>query len=156
MFAALFAAALIASPPQADEMTRNVLVDVCLPFVNGEADRTAVEFLGFAVADEAGAVANLVSSDEQQRYLLRLAGDDDAEDGEVSRLCLLQARSVDFDSARGAIRRPLEQAGFVAEAGLPANRMVWTRQGVTVSLRQSEGRATVVRVTYSSLEAAGG
>lgn len=153
MLAAVFAAALASAPLQSDDMARNVVVDVCLPFVNGDSDRAAVEFLGFTVTEEAGAVTDMTSSDARQAYLLRLAGDDDAEDGEVTRSCTLQARGTSFDSVKRAIRQPLEQAGFVAENIEAANRLVWSRRGVTVSVRQSEGRATVVRVSYSSLEA---
>lgn len=156
MLAALFAAALFSPPVQADDMTRDVLVNVCLPFVAGEKDMGPVEFLGFVVAGQEGPVTDLASGEEVPKYLLRLTDDEGEDDGEIMRACTLQARTVDLDSARGAIRRPLERAGFVAEATQPANRPVWTRQGVTVSVRQAEGRATVVRVTYSSLEASGG
>ena len=152
MLAALFAAALVSAPLQADEMTRNVVMNVCLPFVGGADDRTAAEALGFVVASENAPVTELVSSDENQAYLLRLTADVGDDGGEVARVCLLQARSAGFDAAKGAIRRPLEQAGFVLDRTTPANRPIWTREGVTVSLRQNEGRATVVRVTYSSLE----
>lgn len=155
MIAALFAAALATAPLQSDAMTRNVVMDVCLPFVNGDGDRAAVEFLGFVVASEAGVVVNMASSDSQQAYLLSLTGDDGEDDGEVLRTCELQARGAGFDAVRGALRRPLEQAGFVAETVQAANRAVWSKQGVTVALRQSEGRAAVVRVSYSSLDAAG-
>lgn len=154
MIAALLAAAALAStPPQSDEMTRNVVMDVCLPFVGGDSDRTAVEFLGFVVVSGAGVVTDMASSDSQQAYLLRLTADDGEEDGEVLRTCVLQARGAGFDAARGALRRPLEQAGFTTEAVQGSNRMVWSKQGVTVSLRQNEGRAVVVRVSYSSLDA---
>lgn len=157
MLAALFAAATLASAPvQSDVMTRNVVMDVCLPFVNGDADRAAVEFLGFTVATEEGPVTDMVSGDDQQAYLLRLTADEGEDDGEVLRTCVLQARGAGFDGVRGALRRPLEQAGFVAETVQGSNRQVWSRQGVTVSLRQNEGRAAVVRVSYSSLDAAGG
>lgn len=152
MLAVAFAAALLASPPQSDELTRNVVVDVCLPFVNGETDRTALDALGFVVVSQEGSVTELASPDEHQRYLLRLVADDGEEDGEVARVCLLQARSAGLDAVKGAVRRPLEQAGFVLDAAVPANRPIWTRQGVTVSVRQNEGRATMVRVTYSSLD----
>jgi hypothetical protein len=155
MIAALFAAALASAPLQSDEMTRNVVMDVCLPFVNGDSDRAAADFLGFVVASENGAVTDLASSDAQQAYLVRLTADSGEDDGEVLRTCVLQARGAGFDAARGAIRRPLEQAGFVAETVQDPNRMVWSRQGVTVSLRKSEGRATMVRVSYSSLDAEG-
>ena len=156
MFAAVFAAALASAPLQSDDIARNVLVDVCLPFVNGDSDRAAVEFLGFTVASEQGMVVDMVSSDPRQAYLLRLAGDDDADDGAVQRSCTLQARGTALDAVKRAIRQPLEQAGFVSEPTEAANRLIWTRQGVTVAVRQNEGRATVVRVSYSSLEVSGG
>lgn len=155
MLAAFFAAALVSAPTPPDQMVRKVLTEVCLPFAGGATDRAAAEGLGFTVASENGAAVEMVSSDRSQAFLLSLAGDEDAEDGEDTRTCVLQARTMLFDVANRAIRGPLEEAGFVSEATQPANRPVWTRQGVTVSLRQNEGRATVMRVTYSSLEAAG-
>lgn len=154
MLAVLFAAALVAAP-QGDETARNVVIDVCLPFVGGDADMTAAEFLGFVPAGETEDGKDYASSDARQAYLLRLTSDDGEESGEVRRTCVLQARSAALDAVKAAVRRPLEAAGFVAEAGQPANRPIWTRQGVSVSIRQNEGRATVVRVNYSSLDAAG-
>lgn len=153
MLAALVTAAtLVATPPQADAITRNVVMDVCLPFVNGTRDPAAWEFLGFVVVSQEGDTTELASSDEQQRYLLRLIDDQDETDGEVARVCLVQARSATLDSVKSAVTRPLQRAGFVADAGQPANRPIWTRENVTVSVRQNEGRAAIVRVTYSSLE----
>lgn len=159
MIAALVAAALAVGPMQSDQMTRDVVMDFCLPYVNGDSDRAAIEFLGFTVTSEEGAVTDLASSDARQAYLLRLTADevgvDGEDDGEVLRACELQARGAGFDAVKGAIQRPLEQAGFTAETVAGSNRLIWSRQGVTVSLRQSQGRAAVVRVSYSSLDVAG-
>lgn len=156
MLAAVFAAATVVSAPlQADEMTRNVVMTVCLPFVAGENSRPAAEALGFVVTSEEGNVVSLVSSDEAQAYILRLTADDGADDGDVVHTCLLQARRINFGAGRGAIRRPLEEAGFVSERMREETRMLWTRGGVSVSLRQNTGQATVVRVSYSSVEAEG-
>ncbi|WP_439471281.1 hypothetical protein [Brevundimonas sp.] len=155
MIAALIAAALASAPMQSDQMTRDVVMDFCLPYVNGDSDRAAIEFLGFTVTGEEGAVTDLASSDDRQAYLLRLTADDGEDDGEVLRACELQARGAGFDAVKGAIQRPLEQAGFTAETVAGSNRLIWSRQGVTVSLRQSQGRAAVVRVSYSSLDAEG-
>ncbi|WP_420470001.1 hypothetical protein [Brevundimonas sp. FT23042] len=156
MLAVLFAAALFSPPMQADDTTRDVLVNVCLPFVGGDRDLTPAEFIGFSVVSQTGPVTQMASGEATPTYLLELADDEGDDDGEVMRACTLQARTIDFASARGAVRRPLEQGGFVAEAVAAPNRMIWTKDGVTVSIRQSAGRATVLRVTYSSLEAAGG
>ncbi|QDH73610.1 hypothetical protein [Brevundimonas sp. M20] len=160
MLAALFAAALFSPPLQGDDLTRDVLVNVCLPFVGGEKDRAPAEFLGFTVVSEEGPVVEMESGDAVTRsggdriakYMLQLADDEGDDDGEVLRACTLQGRTIDFASARGAVRRPLEQAGFVAEPTTSANRALWTKGAVTVSVRQAEGRATVVRVTYTSTE----
>ncbi|WP_420477592.1 hypothetical protein [Brevundimonas sp. FT23028] len=156
MFAVLFAAALFTPPMQADDTTRDVLVNVCLPFVGGDRDLTPAEFIGFSVVSQDGTVTEMASGEAAPKYLLELTDDEGEDDGEVRRACTLQARTIDFASARGAVRRPLEQNGFVLEPVAAPNRMIWTKAGVTVSVRQAEGRATVVRVTYSSLEAAGG
>jgi hypothetical protein len=152
MFEALFVAALVVAPLQADDKTRDVVNQICLPYVNGALDLSLVEPLGFVSTGGEDGVRDYASSDEQQAYLLRLSSDDGEETGEVRRSCVLQARTVGFAAARGAVRRPLEEAGFVAEPGQAANRAVWTRRGVTVSIRQNEGRAAVVRVIYSSLD----
>lgn len=152
MIEALFAAALVGAPLQSDDRTRSVIMDVCLPWAAGSTDLAPLEALDFVAAGEVDGGKDFASSDDQQAYLVRLTSDDGEDSGEVRRTCVLQARAAGFEAARGAIRRPLEAAGFVAEAGQPANRPVWTRQGVTVSVRQNEGRATIVRVTYSSLE----
>lgn len=157
--AALVAAPMASAPMQADKMTRDVVMDFCLPYVNGDSDRAPIEFLGFTVTGEEGNVTDLASPDAQQAYLLRLTADETGaegeDDGEVLRACELQARGAGLEAVRGAIQRPLEQAGFTAETVAGSNRLIWSRQGVTVSLRQSQGRAAVVRVSYSSLDAEG-
>lgn len=152
MFAALFVAALASAPLQANNIVRDVVTNVCLPFADGAGDRAAAEALGFVVLSEEGRVTEMATAEAQPRYLLRLTGDDGETDGEVARVCLLQARTLNFETTRNAVRSPLEQAGFIAEAGQPDDRPVWTRGNVTVSVRQNEGRATMVRVTYSSFE----
>lgn len=150
MLTALFAATLMMASQT--DVTRSVVTDVCLPFVAGEAGgQDSLDFLGFVgPAATAGETRELATEDEA--YLLQMSSDDGEESGEVRRTCVLQARRGGIDGARNALRRPLEEAGFVAEAGLPANRSIWSRRGVSVSIRQNDGRATVIRVNYSSLE----
>ena len=66
---------------------------------------------------------------------------------------LRRARRDALDRAKASITPVLREQGFTAETGLPADRPIWTRQGVTVSLRQNPGAAAIVRVTFSSLDA---
>lgn len=151
MLALVIAAALAASPPP--DMTRSVLADVCLPYVTGEArDTSALEFLGFVAAPAADDdTLNFQSEDEA--YLLRLTTTGSADDNDLNRVCVIQARRGGLDGARNSVQPVLREQGFAPEPGQPADRPIWTRNGVTVSVRQNEGRAAVIRVTYSSLDA---
>ena len=156
MLALVLAAALVAGPaPAADDMTRSVLTDVCLPYVTGEAsDTAALEFLGFVGAPAADEETRNFQTDDQA-YLLRLTSTGDAAEGDLNRVCVIQARRGGLEGARGSIQPVLRTQGFIAESEQPADRPIWTKGGVTVSVRQNEGRATVIRVTYSSLDAEG-
>ena len=156
MLAAMLAATLaFASPQSSTDMTRNVLVDVCLPFVTGEdSGQDALDFLGF-IGSAAATAEDRDLRTEDQAFLLRMTSDDGEASGDVRRTCVLQARRGGLEDARTAVKRPLEEAGFALEADATADRPVWTRRGVTVSIRQNEGRATVVRISYSSLDAEG-
>jgi len=153
MLTAVFAAALMM--PQSGDVTRSVLTDVCLPYVTGEnSGQDALDFLGFVgPAGTPGEARELKTEDDA--YILRITSDDGEISGDVRRTCVLQARRGGLDGARNSLRRPLEEAGFTAETGLPADRSVWTRRGVSVTIRQTEGRATVIRISYSSLDAEG-
>ncbi len=151
MLALVIAAALAVSPPP--DMTRSVLADVCLPYVTGEArDTVALEFLGF-VATPASDEDTLNFRSEDEAYLLRLTTTGSADDNDLNRVCVIQARRGGLDGARNSVQPVLREQGFAPEPGQPADRPIWTRDGVTVSVRQNEGRATVIRVTWSSLDA---
>ena len=150
MFASLIAMLAVAAAPPPD-VTRGAFVDVCLPYVTGETnDTAALEFLGFAPTPggEGGAYQ---TGDEA--HLLRLTTTGTEADGNLSRICVIQSRRGGLDAAKGSVTPVLRDQGFSPEAGAPADRPIWTKGGVTVSLRQNEGRATIVRVTWSSLDA---
>lgn len=152
MLAFALAATLLATPVQGGDMTRNVLVDVCLPYVTGESsDTAALDFLGFLMAPPSGEGRMFASEDEA--YLLRQTTTGSVEDDNLNRVCVIQARREDLGAVRSSITPILRQQGFTAEADLPADRPIWTKGGITVSLRQNPGAATVIRVTYSSLDA---
>ncbi|MGZ9114311.1 MAG: hypothetical protein ACXW3K_06780 [Brevundimonas sp.] len=153
MLALVLAAVFAASPAPPTEMTRSILTDVCLPYVTGEArDTVAVEFLGFTSTPAADDdTLNFQSEDEA--YLLRLTTTGSAEDGNLNRVCVIQARRGGLEGARTSVQPVLREQGFSPEADQPADRPIWTKEGVTVSVRQNEGRATLIRVTYSSLDA---
>lgn len=151
---ALAAALFTATAPPGD-MTRSILTDVCLPYVTGESsDTVALEFLGFVETPAPEADTRTFQS-EDQAHLLRMTTEGSVADGNLNRVCVIQARRSGLDGAKASVTPVLRQQGFAAEAGLPADRPIWTRQGVTVSLRQNPGAAAIVRVTFSSLDAAG-
>ena len=152
MLALVLAATLFTMPAPPTDMTRSVLTDVCLPYVTGESDDTAaLEFLGFLAAPPSGEGRMYVTEDEA--YLLRLTTSGTAEDGDLNRVCVIQARRGGFDGAKASVQPVMRQQGFAPEAGQPADRPIWTRNGVTVSLRQNPGAAAIVRVVFSSLDA---
>lgn len=155
MFALVLAATLLTASAPPDDMTRGILTDVCLPYVTGETgDTAALEFLGFVPAVSADDdTRNFQSEDEA--YLLRLTTEGSVADGNLNRVCVIQVRRGGFDGAKASIQPVLRQQGFAAEADLPADRSIWTKSGLTVSLRQPAGAATIVRVTFSSLDAEG-
>ncbi|HZV84923.1 MAG TPA: hypothetical protein VFF48_08055 [Brevundimonas sp.] len=150
MFAPLIAALVLSAPPQPDT-TRGAFTDVCLPHVAGATNHAAaLELLGFAPAPggEAGAYQTA-----DQAWLLRLTTTGSAVDGNLNRVCVIQARRGGLDAAKTSVAPVLREQGFAPDAEAAPDRPIWTKGGVTVSLRQNEGRATVVRVTYSSLDA---
>ncbi|MFA4892451.1 hypothetical protein [Brevundimonas sp.] len=151
MLALVIAAALAVSAPP--DMTRSVLADVCLPYVRGEArDTVALEFLGF-VATPASDEDTLNFRSEDEAYLLRLTTTGSAVDNDLNRVCVIQARRGGLEGARTSVQPVLRDQGFAPEAGQPADRPIWTKGPVTVSLRQNPGAAAIVRVTWSSLDA---
>lgn len=153
MLVLVLAAVLAASPPPTD-MTRSILTDVCLPYVTGEArDTAALEFLGFVAAPAADDDTRNFRSDDEA-YLLRLTTTGSAGEGNLNRVCVIQARRGNLAGTRSAIQPVLREQGFDSEADHPAERPIWTKGGVTISLRQNPGAAAIVRVTYSSLDAA--
>ena len=155
MLALVLAATLFTSPAPPNDMTRSILTDVCLPYVTGEtSDTVALEFLGFVETPAPEADTRTFQS-EDQAYLLRLTTEGSVADGNLNRVCVIQARRGGFDGAKAAVQPVMREQGFTPEAGLPADRPIWTRDGVTVSLRQNPGAAALVRVTFSSLDAEG-
>ena len=153
MLALVLAAALFTAPAPPTDITRSILTDVCLPYVTGEtSDTVALEFLGFIETPAPEADTRTFRS-EDQGYLLRLTTEGSVEDGNLNRVCVIQARRGGLEGARAAVQPVMRQQGFVPEADQPADRPIWTRGGVTVSLRQNPGAAAIVRVTYSSLDA---
>ncbi len=155
MLALVLAATMITAAASPTDMTRSILTDVCLPYVTGEtSDTVALEFLGFVETPAPEADTRTFQS-EDEAYLLRLTTEGSLADGNLNRVCVIQARRGGFDGARASILPVMREGGFAPEAGLPANRPIWTKAGVTVSLRQNPGAAALVRVTFSSLDAEG-
>jgi hypothetical protein len=155
MLALVLAATMITAAAPPTDMTRSILTDVCLPYVTGEtSDTVALEFLGFVETPAPEAETRTFQS-EDEAYLLRLTTEGSLADGNLNRVCVIQARRGGFDGARASILPVMREGGFAPEAGLPANRPIWTKAGVTVSLRQNPGAAALVRVTFSSLDAEG-
>lgn len=152
MLVSILAGLLVAAPPQSTEsFARSVLEDVCLPYVAGEAgDAGAMDFLGFVQTGEEEGERRFATGDEA--WLLRLAESGTAEDGDLTRLCVLQARRGGLEAVRAGVAGPLEAAGYVRDPEMPAERPIWSRDGVTVSLRQNEGRATLMRVSWSAMD----
>ena len=155
MLALVLAASMFTAAAPPTDMTRSVLTDVCLPYVTGEtSDTVALEFLGFVETPAPEADTRTFQS-EDEAYLLRLTTEGSLADGNLNRVCVIQARRGGFDGARASILPVMQEGGFAPEAGLPTNRPIWTKAGVTVSLRQNPGAAALVRVTFSSLDAEG-
>lgn len=153
MLALVLAATLFTAPAPPSDMTRSILTDVCLPYVTGEtSDTVALEFLGFTETPAPQADTRTFQS-EDQAHLLRLTTEGSVADGNLNRVCVIQARRGGFDGARESVQPVMRQQGFTPESDVPANRAIWTRDGLTVALRQNPGAAAILRVTYSSLDA---
>lgn len=152
MLALVLVAALVAAPSPPPDVTRSILSDVCLPYVTGEAsDTAALEFLGFIATTTDDETRNFQSEDEA--YILRLTTTGSAADDNLNRVCVVQARRGGFEAARRSVQPVMREQGFTLEEGLPADRAIWTKGGVTVSLRQNPGAAAIVRVTWSTMDA---
>ncbi len=155
MLALVLAAALFTASAPPGDLTRSILTDVCLPYVTGEtSDTVALEFLGFVETPAPEADTRTFQS-EDQAHLLRLTTEGSVADGNLNRVCVIQARRGGFDAAKASVLPVMREQGFTPETGLPADRPIWTKGGVTVSLRQNPGAAALVRVTFSSLDAEG-
>ena len=150
MLALALAAALVAPLQTADSGARGVLDGVCLPYVgSGAVDPAALDGLGFALAEEDGDSRQYVTRD--QAFILRLTETGTESRGDLDRLCVLQARRGGLESVRRGVAGVLEAGGYTLDPDMPADRPIWSRGGATVSLRQNEGRATIMRVSWSSL-----
>lgn len=151
MHIAVIAAALALAPQNPGDLTRDIVMDVCLPFAaDGAAQPAAIEANGLS-GPEAEAGRDLKTSNEH--YLVKLEASGSAEYRDIERVCTVSARVGGFQQARNAIGEPLEAAGFVLKPGEPADWPIWTRGGVEVSLHQNPGRATIIRVGYSDFDA---
>ena len=155
MLVLALAAVLAAAPAPPTDMTRSTLTDICLPYVTGETTNpSALEVLGYTETPAPEADTRTFQSADQA-HLLRLTTEGSVEDHNLNRVCVIQARRGGLEAARRSVQPVIREQGFAAEAGLPAERPIWTKGGVTVSLRHNPGAAAVVRVTFSSLEAEG-
>jgi hypothetical protein len=150
MHALILAAALAVAPQSPGQAIRDIVVGVCLPFAaSGEASADSLALAGLA-PQPGGDAQNLQTV--QGHHLVRLTRTGDAAEGSLRRVCEVQARADDFARARDAVAGPLERAGFTPVPDEPEDWPVWTRGGVTVTVHQNPGRATIIRVGYSILD----
>lgn len=151
MLVPILAASLLAAPQSTEDFARSVLEDLCLPYVVGEGgEGGAIDFLGFVETGRDAGTRRFATGDEA--WLLRLTESGTAEDGDLTRLCVLQARHGGLEAVRAGVAGTLEAAGYRREVDMPAERPTWSRGGVTVALHQNEGRATLMRVSWSALD----
>jgi hypothetical protein len=147
----ILAAVLAAAPQSSSQATREIVVGVCLPFAaTGEASADNI-----ALADlrpRRGGDGPQDMETASGHHLVKLTVSGNAGDGTLRRVCEVQARAGGFDQAREAVAEPLERAGFAAVPDEPEEWPVWTRGGVTATIHQNPGRATVVRVSYWALD----
>ena len=150
MHAAILAAALAAFPPNPGQAPRDIVVGVCLPFAaTGETSADNIALAGLKPRPGGG---EQDFQTDNGHHLVSLTMSGDAEAGTLRRVCEVQARSGGFDQARDAVAGPLEQAGFTPLPDEPEDWPVWTRAGITATVHQNPGRATIVRVSYSVLD----
>ena len=151
MHALILAAALVAAPQSPGQATRDIVVGVCLPFaVSGEASPDNIALAGLRPRPGGDGARDLQTANGHHLVKLTLTGD--AEEGTLRRVCEVQARAGGFAQARDAVSGPLESAGFAPVPDEPEDWPVWTRGGVTATVHQNPGRATIVRVSYSILD----
>ena len=144
------AAALVAATQNPGQATRDIVVGVCLPFVaSGQTSADNIALAGL-IRRPGGDELDLQTADGHHLVKLTLTGD--AVEGTLRRVCEVQARSGGFDQALDAVAGPLAQAGFTPVPDEPEDWPVWTRDGITATVHQNPGRATIVRVSYSVLD----
>ncbi|NJC41988.1 hypothetical protein GGQ87_002283 [Brevundimonas alba] len=153
MHTLILAAAFVASPQDPGQITRDIIMDVCLPYVSeGAADQAVIVRNGLSGLIEDGEGEFRSRNDV---FIVTLTTSGSVDDGNLRRVCAVQARSSAFGQARDAIAAPLVEVGFAASPDEPTDWPVWTRGGVSISVHQNPGRATIVRASYSSLDAEG-
>ena len=153
MHALIFAAVIAPGSQEPGALTRDLVLDVCLPYAaDGVADQASIGRAGLrgVVEDGQGDFHT-----RNQAHLVQMTRSGDAGAAGLRRVCVVQARAGGFDQARDAISGPLESVGFTASPDEPEDWPVWTRGGVTISVHQNPGRATIIRASYSSLDAEG-
>lgn len=151
MHALILAAALAALPQSSGQTTRDIVVGVCLPFAaTGEASADNIALAGLEPRPGGAGAQDLQTA--SGHHLVRMTISGSTGEGTLRRVCEVQARAGGFSQARDAVAGPLEQAGFVPTPDEPEDWPVWTRAGVTATVHQNPGRATIVRVSYSILD----
>ena len=146
----ILAAALVAAPQDSGQTTREIVVGVCLPFAaSGEVSADNIALAGLKRlpgGDE------LDLQTESGHHLVKLTLTGNVSEVSLRRVCEVQARAGGFEQARDAVAGPLEQAGFTPVPDEPEDWPVWTRGGITATVHQNPGRATIVRIGYSILD----
>lgn len=151
MHALILAAVLAASAQNPGQATRDIVIGVCLPFAaSGEASADNIALAGLRPRPGGEGEQDLQTVNGHHLVKLTLTGN--VEEGTLRRVCEVQARAGGFDQARDAVKEPLERAGFAPVPDEPEDWPVWTRDGVTATVHQNPGRATIVRVSYSILD----
>jgi hypothetical protein len=151
MHALILAAVLAAAPQAPGQATRDIVVGVCLPFADtGVASADNISLAGLRPRPGGDGDQDLQTVNGHLLVKLTLTGN--AEEGSLRRVCEVQARAGGFDQARDAVAGPLEMAGFAPVPDEPEDWPVWTRDGITATVHQNPGRATVIRISYSILD----
>ncbi len=150
MHALILAAALAATSQNSGQTTRDIVVGVCLPFVDSGAASADSLALAGLTPRSGGSGRNYQTANGHHLVSLTVSGE--AGEGTLRRICEIQARAGGFEQARDAVAGPLEQAGFTPAPDEPEDWPVWTRGGVTATVHQNPGRAAIVRVSYSVLD----
>ena len=139
ILAAIFAAA----PQNGGQTTRDIVVSVCLPFAEtGQASADNIALAGLSPRPGGDSPQDLQTANGH--HLVKLTVTGDAGEGTLRRVCEVQARSGGFDQARDAVTGPLQRAGFTSVPDEPEDWPVWERDGITATLHQNPGRATIV------------